>query len=77
VCIPALGARVLNEVPTVFLLAIALLAVFEREATAGMLVRALAVLLAILALGIVGYARRRTRRAAAPVAPTGSAALRG
>ena len=58
----SLGARVLNEVPTVFLLAIALLAVFKREATAGMLVRALAVLLAILVLGILGYARRRVRR---------------
>lgn len=61
----SLGARVLNEVPTAFLLAIALLAVFKGQATAGLVARALAVLLVVLLLGITQYARRRARRSAA------------
>ena len=69
----SMGARVLNEVPTVFLLAIALLAVFKAQATPRALLQALAGLLLVLTLGIVGYARRRARLEAAveatPLAP--------
>ena len=61
----SIGARVLNEVPTVFLLAIALLAVFKAQATPRALAQALGGLLLVLTLGIVGYARRRARLAAA------------
>jgi putative membrane protein len=57
------AARVLNEVPTVFLLAIAVLAVFKAQATAGTLARALGGLLVLLALGITLVARRRARAA--------------
>lgn len=59
----SLGSRVLNEVPTVFLLAIVLLAVFKAEATAGAMLRALGGLLVILVAGIGTYARRRARMA--------------
>lgn len=61
----SIGARVLNEVPTVFLLAIALLAVFKAQATPRALAQALGGLLLVLTLGILGYARRRARLAAA------------
>jgi putative membrane protein len=60
----SIGARVLNEVPTVFLLAIALLAVFKAQATPRAMAQALAGLLLVLTLGILGYSRRRARLAA-------------
>ena len=76
----SIGARVLNEVPTVFLLAIALLAVFKAQATPRALAQALGVLLLVLTVGILGYARRRARLAAATsgagFAPTSNAAAR-
>jgi putative membrane protein len=76
----SMGARVLNEVPTVFLLAIALLAVFKAQATPRALAQALGGLLLVLTLGILGYARRRARLAAAAAganfAPTSNAAAR-
>ena len=64
----SIGARVLNEVPTVFLLAIALLAVFKAQATPRALAQALGGLLLVLTLGILGYARRRSRLAAVAAA---------
>jgi putative membrane protein len=76
----SMGARVLNEVPTVFLVAIALLAVFKAQATPRALAQALGGLLLVLTLGILGYARRRARLAAAAAganfAPTSNAAAR-
>jgi uncharacterized membrane protein SirB2 len=59
------GYRLLNEVPTVFLLAVTVLAVFKGAATARTLAQAMAGLLAVLALGFVAYQRRRARAAGA------------
>lgn len=65
----SLGARVLNEVPTLFLLAIAALAVQKGEATAGGLARGVGALVLLVGLGLAGYARRRARTAAGVVDP--------
>lgn len=65
----SLGARVLNEVPTLFLLAIAALAVQKGEATAGGLARGVGALLLLVGLGLAGYARRRARTPAGVVDP--------
>ena len=64
----SIGARVLNDVPTMFLLAIAVLAVFKSQATPRALAQALGGLLLMLTLGILGYARRRARLAAVATA---------
>lgn len=74
----SLGFRVLNEVPTVFLMAIVLLAVFKATATPWTLVRGVGGLVVLVALGIWGYARARARAAGegAPPEPAGVAAAR-
>ena len=62
VVVGSFGARALNEVPTLFLLAIAALAVQKGQATAGGLARGVGALVLLVGLGLVGYARRRARR---------------
>lgn len=73
------GFRVLNEVPTVFLLAIVVLAVFKQAATVTTLAQGLGGLVAFIALGMWGYARRRARaaRAAGATSPADPAATAG
>ena len=61
----SLGFRILNEVPTVLMLAIVLLAVFKQLATPTAMAQALGGLLVLLVLGIGGYARKRARAAQA------------
>ena len=70
------GYRLLNEVPTVFLLVVAVLAVFKGAATAATLLQGLGALLVVLVLGFVAYARRRARdaRQATALTPPGTAA---
>lgn len=66
------GYRLMNEVPTVFLLVVAVLAVFKGVATAATLMQALGGLLVVLVVGFVGYSRRRAR-AVQPAGPVPSA----
>ncbi|MDF1501840.1 CopD family protein [Roseisolibacter sp. H3M3-2] len=59
--VTSLQARLLNEVPTLFLLAIALLAVFKGAATPRTVAQGVGGLLVLLAVGVAQYARRRAR----------------
>lgn len=65
------GYRLLNEVPTVFLLAVTVLAVFKGVATPRTMAQGMAGLLAVLVLGFAAYHRRRTRAARAQGATAG------
>ena len=67
------GYRLLNEVPTVFLLAVTLLAVFKGAATPRTMAQGMAGLLVLLVVGFVAYRRRRARAAGAVVAPAPTA----
>ncbi len=60
--VTSLHARLLNEVPTVFLLAITLLAVFKAQARAGTVAQAVGGLAVLIAVGVAQLARRRVRR---------------
>jgi putative membrane protein len=63
--VTSLQARLLNEVPTVFLLAIAVLAVFKAQATPRTVAQAVAGLAVLLVLGVAQLARRRALAAGA------------
>ena len=68
-----LAARLLNEVPTIFLLTIALLAVFKTAATPRIFLQATVGLLAVLVAGVFGYARVRARSRPGAVRPSAAA----
>jgi putative membrane protein len=59
--------RLLNEVPTLVLVAVTVLAVFKQLVTPAVLVQALGGLLTVLVLGFAGYRRKRARDAAQTV----------
>jgi putative membrane protein len=73
--VSSLGARALNEIPTVILLGITLLAVFKSRASAGALAQAVLGLALLIGVGIAQYARRRMRRGARPTEPLIGATL--